>query len=481
MSTKMNYIKLSQATTVCFDIDKAFCDTSLTIKKIVILDRNKTEEEISQIISNVLNAVNQHSLLINALKQKYDFKQSGVVKKVLPYEINKEVFGAIFSNDKTYVIGSIDEVLLNNKAGIIKRSEEFINQGMDVYVLGQNSSGSFNEEMTATALIVTKENVKQSITSSIKWLNENNVDLIVFSNDSPIKTASIAYEAGVKNTDKQISLENMSIDEVKSVANKYSVFANASKEQRIAIIESLRAKGEKVIMIDHDTDDLPKTLENSKRINNNLHRAGLFLTSKLLLAVFLIPLLVIGYNIKAFDNPFGLYRYFVMDAIIDVFAIVLIMLNKNNDNIKGKFIINILKTSLPGALTMFASALIIFALYSAQRNGNFSFGVYNEQIAITMSMISFVALGDIVLYNILSPLNKHHRFIMVVTVAITAILLAVSAIVSYTTNRADLLFGISFMEMNGPAYLLTAIIITLLVGLYITIYRIVDVFKGKDE
>ena len=180
----MNYIKLSQATTVCFDIDKVFCDTSLTIKKIVILDRNKTEEEISQIISNVLNAVDQHSLLINALKQKYDFKQSGVVKKVLPYEINKEVFGAIFSNDKTYVIGSIDEVLLNNKVGIVKRSEEFINQGMDVYVLGQNSSGSFNEEMTAVALIVTKENVKQSITSSIKWLNENNVDVIVFSNDS---------------------------------------------------------------------------------------------------------------------------------------------------------------------------------------------------------------------------------------------------------------------------------------------------------
>ena len=481
MSTKMNYIKLSQATTVCFDIDKVFCDTSLTIKKIVILDRSKTEEEISQIISNVLNAVDQHSLLINALKQKYDFKQSGVVKKVLPYEINKEVFGAIFSNDKTYVIGSIDEVLLNNKVGIVKRSEEFINQGMDAYVLGQNSSGSFNEEMTAVALIIVEENIKQSIVSSTKWLNENSVDVIVFSNDSPTKAASIAYEAGVKNTDKQISLENMPVDEIKNIAGKYIVFANASQEQRVAIIESLRAKGEKVIMIDRDVDNLPKALDNSKKISSNLHRAGLFLTTKFLLAVFLIPLLVVGYNIKAFDNPFGLYHYFVMDAIIDVFAIALIMLNKNNDNIKGKFIINILKTSLPGALTMLASALIIFALYSAQRNGEFSFGIYNIQTAITMSMISFMALGAVVLYNILSPLNKHHRLVMVITVSITAILLAVSAIVSYTTNRADLLFGISFMEMNGPAYLLTAIIITLLVGIYITIYRIIDVFKGKDE
>ena len=459
----MNPIKLSQVTTVCFDKDKALCDGSLIVKKLVILDSSKTESEISQIISNVLNAVDQHSLFISVLKQKYDFKQSGDVKKVLPYDINKGTFGAVFTNNKTYVIGAIEDMLLVNKAGIIRRSEEFINQGHDVYVLGQTNSGAFDKELDAVALIIVKENIRQSMTSSIKWLNENNVNVVVVSSDNSSKTSSIAYEAGVKNI------------------NNETVFSNLSQEQKNEIIRSLKAKGEKVLFVDDDFGDLSKAFKTSKRLVNSLSNSCLFIISKLLLAVLLVPLLTIGYNVKAFDNPFGLFRYFALDAIIDAFVITLLMLNKSDETIKGRFITNIFKKALPGAITMFASAFVAFTLYSMQRNGHFSFGLYNVQIAITMSVISFAVLGTVTLYNILSPLNKHHRFAMVATVSITAILLAVSAIVSYTTNRADLFFGISFMEMNGPAYLLTAIITILLAGLYITIYRIVDAFKGKDE
>lgn len=474
MSTNMNFIKLSQVTTVCFDIDKAINDSSLTIKKLVILDNSKTESEVSQIISNVLNAVDQHSLFINALKQKYDFKQSSVVKKVLPYEINKEVFGATFTNNKTYTIGLVDDMLLVNKAGIIKRSEEYINQGQDVYVLGQNNNGSFDEEMTPVALIIVKQNIRQSMISSIKWLNENNVDVIVFSSNSPVKTASIAYEAGVRNTAKQTSLDNMSIDAVKNVADKYTVFGDASQEQKEVIVKTLKAKGEKVLMVDSDIDNLSKALENSKRLTANMQRASFFLVSKLLLAVFLIPLLAIV-------GSFDLYRYFVFDAAIDAFVVMLLMLNNNTETIKGKFVVNIFKKALPGALVMFISALVVFGLYTMQINSNGDFGIYNVQIAITMITISFMALSIVTLYNILLPLSKYHRNVMMITTTITAILLAVSAAISYTTNRADLFFGISFVEMNGPAYLVTAITVILLAGLYITIYRIIDAFKGKDE
>ena len=481
MSTNMNFIKLAQATTVCFDVERALCDNSLTIKKLVILDRSKTEEEITQIIANVLNAVDQHSLLLNALKQKYDFKQSSVVKKVLPYDINKGTFGAIFTNNKTYVIGSLDDVLLENKAGIIRRSEEYINQGQDVYVLGQNTSGNFDEELTAVALIVVKENIRESMISSIKWLNENNVDVVVFSNDSPTKAASIAYEAGVKNIDKQISLENISFEESKNIADKYTVFGDTTKEQRAVIIETLKNKGEKVVLIDGDIDNLPKKLENSKRLTGGLYRAGLFLIAKLLLAIFLIPLLTIGYNVKAFDNPFGLYQYFVMDIIIDILAAVMLLLDKNGSVPNGKFVINALKKSLPGALVMFIAALVVLIIYSAQRSDAINLGIYNIDTAITIIAIAFMVLGLVNLYTILSRSNKYHLTILVTTSIITAILLAVSAIVSYTTNRRDPLFGLSMMEMNGPSCLVISIIIAILAGLYMLVYSTVNIVKGKDE
>ena len=58
-----------------------------------------------------------------------------------------------------------------------------------------------------------------------------------------------------------------------------------------------------------------------------------------------------------------------------------------------------------------------------------------------------------------------------------AFALALSASISYSNNKADSLFGVPFMEMNGPAYLVTGIITILLIGLYIILYKAF----GKDE
>ncbi len=208
-----------------------------------------------------------------------------------------------------------------------------------------------------------------------------------------------------------------------------------------------------------------------------MHRACLFLASKALLAVFLTLLLVIGYNVKAFDNPFGLYRFFVLDAIISAVSVLLIMIDRRRNEVKGKFIINVLKKSLPGALMMYVAAVVIFILYSMQQNGVVSFGIYNMQTAIAMSMIAFNILGVVVLYDICSPLNKYRKSIVIAIAFIATASLATSAIISYTSNKADPVFGIPFMEMNGPAYLITAIIVIVLIGLYTALYKIF----GKDE
>ena len=477
MSTNINFIKLSQVTTVCFDKDKALCDGSLTVKKLVILDRSKTESEVSQIISNVLNAVDQHSLFISALKEKYDYKQSAVIKAVMPYDINSEIMGATFKGDKTYILGSIGNMPLKNKAGIIRRSEEFINQGQDVYVLGyalgEINKGTFNEELDAVALIIVKESIRKSIPSSIKWLNDNNIKVKVISSDSPIKTAAIAYEAGVKDADKQI-------DASINTGDEYVIYGNTSKEQKKKIIKGLKAKGEKVLVVDDDYGDLSKLFENSKRLTNNLSKAGLFLISKVLLAVFLTIFLVVGYSSKAFDDPFNLYRYFIFDAIVNAVSVFMIMIDKYNTPSNGKFIGNVFKKSLPGALLMFIPVVIFFMVCTAQKNNELNLGFYDVETTIAAAMISIAILGLVVLHKILSPLNKYRHTIMVISSLVTAILLAVSIIVSYTTNRADFLFGGSFMEMSGPTYLVMAIITIIFMGLYITIYRIIDAVKGRD-
>ena len=216
--------------------------------------------------------------------------------------------GATFRSGKTYVIGLIDNMSLKNKESILKKCDEYINQGQDVYVLGQNFTGTFND-LDAVALIIVKEHIRDTMKSAIQWLNDHKVDIKVVSSGNVIKASNIAYDAGVKNVNRQVSVENMSIEDIEGNADKYVIFGDAYREDKDAIIEALENKGEKVVYINDDFDNFSKSLKESKRINNNLHRAGLFLITKAILAVFLTVMLLVGYNAKAFDNPFALYRY----------------------------------------------------------------------------------------------------------------------------------------------------------------------------
>ena len=480
MSNKINnpfaFIKLSQATTVCFDKENALCDGELIIKQIVVLDEKNNESEIAQIISNVLNAVGERNPISDALKKQYDFEQSAEVKKAYSYDYQTRSMGATFKSGKTYMIGLIDNVSIKNKESVIKRCEEYISQGQDVYILAQSFVENLND-LDPVALIITKEHIRDTMKQSIQWLNDHNVNIKVVSSGSVLKASNVAYDAGVKNVNRQVSVENMSIEDIEGNADKYVIFGDAYREDKNTIIDALENKGEKVIYINEDFDNFSKSLKESKRINNNLHRAGLFLITKAILAVFLTVMLLIGYNTKTFDNPFGLYRYFVLDELINVVTVILLMIDKGRNEVKGKFLFNVLTISLPGAFMMFIASLAIFILYAMQRNDTVSFGLYSVNTAIAMSMIAFTVLSIPVLHKICHPLNRYRR-VMTITIAFIAIIsLVTSAIISYTSNKVDPLFGVPFMEMNGPTYLITTIIVIVLIGLYSALYQIF----GKGE
>ena len=402
MSNKINNpfacIKLAKTTVICLDKEGVICDGELLIKKLAILDNKNSESQISQIISNVVTAVDIQNPLTLALKKQYDFELTTEVKAV---QHNEQLFGASFKGGKTYIIGHPEDMLLNNKAGIIKRCDEYRNLGQDVYALGEGEgeiiNGSFDKELTAVALIVVKENVRKSIPSSIKWCNENNIEVIVISRENTQKASAIAYDIGVENASKSISLKGMTDEQVAKVANQYSVFGDVSQEQKEIIVNALKASGENVLKVDSDFGDLPDVMETSKTLVSNLKRIGLLFACKAMFAILLTTILIFASISKLFDFPVNLYRFFVLDLFIDLFAAILLMLEKNSKNYKGKFVNSLLTISLPGALLMFISAAIMFSLYALQQNDSISLGIYNNQVLVTMCVIAFATMGVAVL------------------------------------------------------------------------------------
>ena len=126
------------------------------------MDSKYKESEVSQIISNVLNAVDERNPLADALKKQYDFELSATVKKAYSFDYETRSMGATYKGGKTVIIGLLEHISIKNKSIILKKSEEYINQGEDVYVLGQNLNESVND-LDPIALIITKDHVRESM------------------------------------------------------------------------------------------------------------------------------------------------------------------------------------------------------------------------------------------------------------------------------------------------------------------------------
>ena len=77
----------------------------------------------------------------------------------------------------------------------------------------QNShiSGS----ITPLAIVVLQDKIRPNAAQTFQWFRDNNVAIKVISGDSASTTSEIARQAGIQGSENYISLENMTLENVK--------------------------------------------------------------------------------------------------------------------------------------------------------------------------------------------------------------------------------------------------------------------------
>ena len=126
------------------------------------------------------------------------------------------------------------------------------NKGLRVLAFAE-SEEAFDKKMTGKkstllALIVIEEHIREDAIETIQWFKDNGVEVKIISGDDPSTVSKIAGRVGVRNYDKFISLENLSLKEVEQLADQFTVFGRVTPEQKYTIIKTLKNKG-KVVAI----------------------------------------------------------------------------------------------------------------------------------------------------------------------------------------------------------------------------------------
>ena len=518
---------LARIDTVCFDKTGTITDDQLVVKKVIPLKATYLEGNIAQAVSNIVCATGDTNSVAMALKKHFGLELSSGVVATLPFNCENKYTCATFTSGKTLAFGEPDILPIINKAGVLKRVEDFAKDGYRVIVLAEGKDTIANNKYSGTfeavAIILLKEHIREDASSTFSLLKNNGVDIKVISGDEAKATSLIAVEAGIDAAHKYISLEGIPFDKIPSLVNEYTVFGNATAEQKEAIILALSQKGKKVAMVGNgvndilamkcsnaaitfeDGDDASKEVakiiikdngfnklndiaKEGRRIVNYSQKVISFFTTKLILAAILIAAATF-YSIINNDDSIQypvifkqLNQLQLFNIVVTGLAFIALLFDKDDQSIKEKLTSNVLKKIIPGTLLLLLGIASIFTLYWMQEAKALNFGIYTRESAYSISVIVYMVLSSVYLFKICSPFNKFRLVVTISTIALNFVSLLVSGIVTYArgTNESNLL-GINFAEISGPAYLAMTIILIVLTSIYLFVYQIIAIKKGDNN
>ena len=440
---------LARVDTLCLDKTGTITDGTMTVKSIIEY-KNETGLALKNVISAMINAQNDQNLTSNALSERFGTAKRIRHKQLIPFSSSRKFSAVQFDRYGTFVIGAPEFVIRENYGAIEKEVDKQSSEGYRVLVVA-HSPGVINEtkidgKIVPIALIMIEDTIRPDAIETIEYFRSHNVEVKVISGDNPATVARISQRAGIDNADKYISLEGMQDKEVVRSASRYTVFGRVSPQQKKLLIESMKNNGKTVamtgdgvndilalkeadtsiamasgseaarnvshlVLLDSNFSSMPKVVSEGRRVINNVQRVSTLFLTKTIFS-FLLAIVAItrgGYY------PIQPSQLVLIDYLVIGVPSFFLALEANNKLVKGRFLLNILKAALPGALVVMINSLIIFGF---EKSLNMTSEVISTLIVISATVVSLT-----VLYRVSTPFNKMRRtlFFIMVTAFVLAI------------------------------------------------------------
>lgn len=426
---------LARVDTICFDKTGTITDGNMTVKEVVSLNK-LSEDEISKIISSMLNALDGDNQTVKALEAKFGREKFYNSTEILPFNSSRKLSAVSFDSGLTYSFGAPEFVLSKaNYEHISELVDDYAKSGLRVLVLAK-STKPLNEnyipsEFRPIALLTIIDNIREDAKETVEWFQSNGVQIKVISGDNPITVAEVSKRAGILNTEKYISLEGMSEQEVYSCATEYTVFGRVSPEQKAIIIKALKDDGHvtamtgdgvndilalkeadcaisvasgseaarnisHLVLMNNNFNSMPNVVYEGRRVINNVQSSASLYIMKTL---FTILLTVLTLFIPVFETyPFTPDNMILLEVFVIGVPSFFLSMQTNTAKVEGRFITTVLEKSLPGAILM---VLSVFCIQIFKE----SLGTFPAEVYTTMSVIALTYSGLISLYTICLPFN----------------------------------------------------------------------------
>ncbi len=478
---------LARVDTLCLDKTGTLTDGNLNVLKVVSTS-DTSEKDLAKIIKTLVDATKDENATARAIKKEFENLNNFDSYSAIPFNSERKYSAVMLEDGRSIVMGAREFIPHSNKE-VDEMCREYEKDGMRVLVLAQHSHvisiDEKLEESQVIGFIVLQDHIRDDALANIKWFKENGVNIRIITGDNPESAAEIARRAGIDGADKFISLEGMSLEEVRHVTRDYIIFGRVTPEQKEVIIEALKDDGHTVAMtgdgvndilalrvadcsiamasgsdaaknvahlvsLDSSFSSLPDVVREGRRVINNLQRTvSVFLIKTVFAAVLTFLFLVGAFKLSA-KYPFDLANMYLWEILCIGIGSLFLSLQPNDEQIKSKFLMNVVFRIIP-ASTVQIGLVIFFFLYCKDATA-----------AQTLSVLSFSIFSFIIFIRVCLPFDVYRVFLVVGLTFVGTI----ATIADIFAKQIDF-FGLKYSIFKGNSHYVTALCISLLVALIV--------------
>ncbi len=381
------------------------------------------------------------AILAYASKQGIQSKRPS---RVVAFSSKRKYSGCVTEDGEAFVIGAAQFVLGPEAADVIAGSDAFASIER-VLVACRVDGFDQNDALQGTpqllGYVVLRDQIRETAPQTIAYFLEQGVDLRVISGDDPRTVSAIAERAGVPYADGWVDATTLHTEaDIAAAVEKYHVFGRVTPEQKRELVIALQNLGHtvamtgdgvndilalrqsdcsisvasgsaaarnvaEIVLADNDFAHMPEVVAEGRRSINNLQRsAALILVKTVYTAVLAL------YCIIAPPYPFIPVQMSLLSFATVGLPSFVLALEPNHDRVKGNFLVNILRKSLP------ASIAVTITLALLMTAGHL-FKLNLSQVS-TMALITTATVGFALLRRISLPLTKLRIALLVVCIAI---------------------------------------------------------------
>ncbi len=412
---------LARVDVVC--LDKTGTITTGKMKLNSLISDNKDYFEGT--ITRVLAVLPDKSGTVDAIREKYDKNLNVPNEGIIPFSSERK-FSACRIDGISYYMGAPEYVLDKDEI-----SDEIKEKQQDyrVLVIAHNKDELTKNPMNlkVDGYILIEDEVRKEASDTLRYFKEQGVKVKIISGDNYKTVSSIANRVGLKNL-KGIDTTNLDLKNVSDLSS-YDIYGRVTPHMKKEIIKALKREGHTVcmtgdgvndvlalresdcsvamasgsdaaksvsqlVLLDSNFASMPKIVAEGRRNINNIERSASLLLVKTIYTILLI-IACFFFQSEYFFIPIQLTL--ITSCTIGIPSFIL-ALEPNKNIVEGKkFLLKIIKKSIPGSVTVFLDVVIVL--------------LFKKYFEITPDITNYLAViltgttGFIHLYHVSKPFN----------------------------------------------------------------------------